>query len=243
MKYSFALILATIVTLTSCVSNKIDDEMQQTGNQKPHVAQFEYLAEGLTVQFINTSSSELSEWEWNFGDGQTSADKSPIHTYLNGGTYSVKLTCFDAEDKRYTSTQTITLTVPQPTKAYIKGFKLYSIYAMLSSSYTKFGCVAHNKSGSVSINITTPYSDIALSEKDLPYTYLLPSTITIGDLPNAFAEYSDFVVSAYFAANTYANGVQALEETIPASKLNGIEEYVVEDKNNGTKVGLLIGYK
>ena len=43
--------------------------------------------------FINTSfiSSGLLTYQWYFGDGTTSISQSPIHSYGNSGTYSVKL--------------------------------------------------------------------------------------------------------------------------------------------------------
>lgn len=42
-----------------------------------------------TVTFIN--SSTFGNYLWNFGDGNSSQQISPTHTYLNGGTYTVML--------------------------------------------------------------------------------------------------------------------------------------------------------
>ncbi|ACL17263.1 Carbohydrate binding family 6 [Methanosphaerula palustris E1-9c] len=44
-----------------------------------------------TVQFTD-QSSDASGYQWQFGDGTTSADKNPVHTYSHPGTYSVTLT-------------------------------------------------------------------------------------------------------------------------------------------------------
>ena len=44
----------------------------------------------LTVIFTNTSINTTS-WDWNFGDGNTSIVKNPVHTYTAAGTYSVSL--------------------------------------------------------------------------------------------------------------------------------------------------------
>ena len=46
----------------------------------------------LTVQFTDLSTGSPTSWSWNFGDGQTSAEKSPSHTFTNAGTYTVVLT-------------------------------------------------------------------------------------------------------------------------------------------------------
>ena len=36
------------------------------------------------VQFVN-SSENADKFEWDFGDGQTSTEHSPMHTYYNSG--------------------------------------------------------------------------------------------------------------------------------------------------------------
>jgi PKD repeat protein len=46
---------------------------------------------GSTVSFTNTSSSADS-YSWDFGDGNTSTEESPTHTYATDGDYYVKLT-------------------------------------------------------------------------------------------------------------------------------------------------------
>jgi len=45
----------------------------------------------LTVQFTDLSENATG-WNWNFGDGNTSTDKNPIHTYYTAGEYTVDLT-------------------------------------------------------------------------------------------------------------------------------------------------------
>ncbi|MFN0200325.1 MAG: M4 family metallopeptidase [Bacteroidia bacterium] len=44
------------------------------------------------VQFTNNSQFVNVGYLWDFGDGNTSTQKHPLHTYLNNGTYTVKLT-------------------------------------------------------------------------------------------------------------------------------------------------------
>ena len=45
----------------------------------------------LNVRFQNFTSGQIARFLWDFGDGSTSLEKSPIHTYLANGTYTVKL--------------------------------------------------------------------------------------------------------------------------------------------------------
>ena len=46
----------------------------------------------VTVRFADASTGNISAWEWDFGDGQTSALHSPDHTYTAVGLYDVTLT-------------------------------------------------------------------------------------------------------------------------------------------------------
>lgn len=47
-------------------------------------------AQNNSFQFTNSSANAVS-YIWDFGDGTSSIDPSPIHTYLNAGIYNVKL--------------------------------------------------------------------------------------------------------------------------------------------------------
>ena len=46
---------------------------------------------GYNVQFINESLGNVPILSWDFGDGFTSNEWSPIHTYATAGTYEVRL--------------------------------------------------------------------------------------------------------------------------------------------------------
>lgn len=52
------------------------------------------------VRFTDTSTDdlgELSAWSWDFGDGGSSTEQNPTHTFLAEGSYTVKLTVTDSE--------------------------------------------------------------------------------------------------------------------------------------------------
>lgn len=51
---------------------------------------FDYTINGLTVDFQNLST-DANSYSWVFGDGNTSDDANPSHTYTNSGTYEVSL--------------------------------------------------------------------------------------------------------------------------------------------------------
>ncbi|HKI01509.1 MAG TPA: IPT/TIG domain-containing protein [Thermoanaerobaculia bacterium] len=51
---------------------------------------------GLTVQFSDTSSGTPTSWAWDFGDGVTSTQRNPQHTYAAAQNYAVRLRATNA---------------------------------------------------------------------------------------------------------------------------------------------------
>src|SRR5262245_47439047 len=52
----------------------------------------------LTVHFTNTSNDAdgtLVGFRWDFGDGTTSAEENPVHTYMTTGKFDVTLSVTD----------------------------------------------------------------------------------------------------------------------------------------------------
>lgn len=45
----------------------------------------------LTVNFTDQSTNSPTSWQWNFGDGGSSTQQNPVHTYQNTGSYTVQL--------------------------------------------------------------------------------------------------------------------------------------------------------
>jgi len=47
------------------------------------------------VSFTNQSAGNIISWHWDFGDGATSMDPNPTHSFLNAGTYHIMLVVTD----------------------------------------------------------------------------------------------------------------------------------------------------
>lgn len=59
------------------------------------VASFTYVQTGsLSVAFTDTSTGSPNKWLWDFGDGFTSNDQNPTHTYAAHAVYTVTLKAF-----------------------------------------------------------------------------------------------------------------------------------------------------
>jgi PKD repeat protein len=55
----------------------------------------------LLVHFFDKSDFQPGTWYWEFGDGETSGDRNPDHTYAAGGEYTVNLTINGADSTCY----------------------------------------------------------------------------------------------------------------------------------------------
>lgn len=77
----------------------------------PPVAAFTFQASGLQVLFDNTSSDFLTSL-WNFGDGSSSTQNNPSHTYAAAGTFAVTLTVTNSIGQTDSVSQFVT--VPPP---------------------------------------------------------------------------------------------------------------------------------
>ena len=57
----------------------------------PPVAQFTTLEDELNITFQDLSTNIPTAWSWDFGDGNTSTQEMPVHTYAAPGTYTACL--------------------------------------------------------------------------------------------------------------------------------------------------------
>jgi gliding motility-associated-like protein len=102
--------------------------------------------EPLTVQFTNlTKFADPSTYAWDFGDGGTSHDSDPTHTYTHYGNFSVSLSASNIAGKTVTETKLSAIDVfvrpvasfkINPPVLYIPGGILYT--ANLSANATGF---------------------------------------------------------------------------------------------------------
>jgi len=107
--------VVSLVALSSC-KKEDDDDDGDTNTTKP-VASFQFEVSGtnfLEVIFTNYSQNATS-YSWDFGDGNTSTDKDPVHEYAATGTFNVKLT---ATNSNGSSDFAADIIVTDPNDAY-----------------------------------------------------------------------------------------------------------------------------
>ncbi len=72
----------------------------------------------LAVQFTGSSSGSPTSWAWKFGDGGTSTQQNPQHTYTSAGTFAVELTATNAYGSTKATTE-ITARAPGTPGGYL----------------------------------------------------------------------------------------------------------------------------
>ena len=85
-------------------------------NQPPR-AEFEAECQELRCTFVDRSEDDdgsVASWEWNFGDGATSSERNPSHSYASPGTYEVLLLVTDDAGAADTRTHSVRAESPPP---------------------------------------------------------------------------------------------------------------------------------
>lgn len=115
------IILGVVAGFAMLVSCEKEDPLNPS---EPAQACFSVLPEGGSVgdQFSFTNCSENStSFSWDFGDGETSTQQEPTHTYSQAGTFEVKLLAgedldldgiLDVTDETSSTSKTVTVTNP-----------------------------------------------------------------------------------------------------------------------------------
>ncbi|MGB1017604.1 MAG: S8 family serine peptidase [Chitinophagales bacterium] len=168
----------------------------------PPIAQFNAnITNACTNQVIqftdNSTGTTLTNWLWDFGDGNTSTIQNPTHTYLANGTYTVTLNVTnafgtDTEIKTNyivinspTATLSGSSTIPAGGNAFLQvqftGSAPYNfVYSDGLSNFPINGITNNPYYFSVSPNINTTYSLVSYSSNSCTGSISGNATITIG---------------------------------------------------------------
>ena len=85
--------------------------IQNEVSNTPPVADFKYGTRRTNVTFTDQSTDNdgtIVSWLWNFGDGKTSIEKNPRHSYSSYGTYVITLTVTDDGEAKNSQSKTVT---------------------------------------------------------------------------------------------------------------------------------------
>ena len=114
-------IIIPLLVVTVFISCGDDEEPPVMMGDDP-IASFQFdvsTTNFLEVMFTNFSQNETSV-SWDFGDGNSSTEENPIHTYAGEGTYTVTLTATNSNGSA-TKSETVTITDPDAQLTMLAG--------------------------------------------------------------------------------------------------------------------------
>jgi len=127
----------------------------------------------LAIQFTDQSQGQITSYAWSFGDGATSTDQSPSHTFTTAGSYNVRLT---VSGPGGSNSAEVTINATQPVAVPDAAFTqdVSSGTAPLSVQFT-------DQSSGQNLMYTWDFGDnVGMSNEVNPqYTYNNPGSYTV----------------------------------------------------------------
>jgi parallel beta-helix repeat protein len=111
----------------------------------------------LPVKFTD-QSKYVTSWKWNFGDGITSTEQNPTHTYTKPGVYQVILTVFAGN---FTTSKTVTLTVKDakaPTASASVKAGTYNVNKVVTLKMSENGTIYYTLNGAAPTTGSAKYT-------------------------------------------------------------------------------------
>jgi PKD repeat protein len=138
-KNTIIVLLFHLVVLVCLVSGCFEQKTTTVYNQSPTAYITTDITRGkapLRISFNGFGADvdgTITTYHWIFGDGTTSTEQNPIHTYTQPGTYTVNLTVMDDDNAIGTNTFPITVVqnnkpIVQITTSAIKGDAPLTVY-------------------------------------------------------------------------------------------------------------------
>ena len=77
----------------------------------------------LEVDFVDRSTGNVTSWAWDFGDGSSSTEQNPTHTFADAGRYSISLTVDDGTNNSVTTKNNLIWATAVQDTLYEEGFE------------------------------------------------------------------------------------------------------------------------
>ncbi|MDP1727685.1 MAG: PKD domain-containing protein, partial [Bacteroidota bacterium] len=184
--FTFATGGTKTVTLTAtassgCVASSTNAAVAVSATAGPIASFTSAVAPGTCanrIQFTNTSSGVGSTYAWNFGDGNTSTETSPLKGYGSAGPFTVTLT---ATNGACSSVATASVSISSSANGPAAGFTVNSTPQILASNnFNFFNTTQHMGFGWVT-SYTWNFGDATTSTNTFIYgkTYASAGTYTV----------------------------------------------------------------
>ncbi|MGW4383159.1 collagenase [Kitasatospora sp. NPDC004531] len=192
-------------------------------------ALFDKSVDGATVTLtdrsvVTNSPAQLVSWHWTFGDGSSSDERNPSHTYAAAGTYTVALTVTDSTGRSTSTPAGVTVTTG-------------------SSGGTTLPTCTDQRTDAMGQNCQRTGRTRAAGGIDYLYVYLPAGTSTLkvttsGGTGTAYLYYNDATwasPSAFTASSTTPGSTtQTVTVTNPTAGYHYLSLYAATDFTNVT---------
>ncbi|WP_198315789.1 PKD domain-containing protein [Chitinophaga tropicalis] len=179
-------------------------------------------------QFNNTSVTEPLTYAWTFGDGGTSTDQSPAHTYTTAGNYTVTLDITGSTGCTSHAEITNFIRVPNP----VANFSYPPIAADICPPIK----VQFTNSSTDFVSSAWDFGDGSTSSEDNPlHNYIRPGTFPVtltvfseGGCPSAPAGPQNLFIAGPDGSFTVTpqTGCWPLTTSMSATSLNAVVKYI-----------------
>jgi PKD repeat protein len=155
----------TVTDLSGDTATEVKDNFIAVGQAAPLEAEFSTLSrlgsDRAVVNFIDQSTGDITEWEWDFGDGQTSTEQNPVHVYEERGIYDV----------------TLTVSGPGGTDTETEEGFVYNVIGLIYADNTSIGKPHfYSRSGVITFGKIICYTgDVKINENELRYSRMFHS--------------------------------------------------------------------
>lgn len=229
-KFIYVIILFTSFIFAGCSQEEPNQPIPggNSGEESEPTISFTYQIVNIPfeVEFSNTSSN-LSDFHWDFGDGRTADTKNVRHIYNKLGEYTVTLSGYTENGRTYTCRQKIVLERPN---IHISGYQLLGI-----PYYNQYYCIAVSNeetsgSGWDFSSIYTP----KLTSGNIPYTYNFVTDIVMDEIEKD----SYYYVYVFHSKNSSPNDdpIQCMKQILSVGDILECRSQYLFSSNNGETI-------
>ncbi len=138
------------VTLTIIDNNGCIDSVKKTGIVKVNEPALRFAVDSVSCLgnpacFQNNSTGKSLSYQWSFGDGGTSTQATPCHTYATTGYYTVTLSATDANGCSASLTDSAAIKVVSPPTADLVADTTHTSCPPLAVNFTNLSTGINNK--------------------------------------------------------------------------------------------------
>lgn len=193
----------------------------QWKNEEP-LAGFNYKKGESPFEIVFTNISEYANrFSWDFGDGETSAQKSPTHHYKSSGNYTVTLTAYNGNLSDRISKQ---VTISKPSKCYCLGVR-YDRVGYMNKYYRSK--LVDDGPWVKKTWFSTYYTLVDKARTE----YIFSSPVLLENVP----KHDYYTIYVYWSSNTSKDGEQILCQKIYTDlEMGDYPSQVTETSDNGS---------